>query len=807
MLKTDRSSALPRPTRDPWVWLLSGLALLLMFWTLGRIEGYLLADTVEYMDRAEAVAQGAQLDPSTMRSFAFSALLVPLFWLIDLVGAPNVWAVGLARLLVMAMGLVAIATVYRAGRARFGVRAGVIAGFVLAVNPVFLQFGVEPLSESAAMMGIAFALAAALGLDFSKPTNVAGAAQAADEDQAAAAHLAAVEKENGRRALCVGAWLGFAMLMGFKTIPIAGVVLLGLVVLARWRQRALWLVATSAFLFIAFCQCLLDWAVYGRFGGTLSAYLMENVGGLLAGLLIKLHGLGVPYAYDLAVGIYENLSAGEGGTVASNASNVTSIIRSTTSETWYFEHMSAAFLSVPFVLGVLVAVLVAVKKRRAITWLLIAVVALNLGLLSTKSSKSFRLLIPLLPAIALLAGNGLDVLLTGLRERLGLIGRAVGVVLGFWLIWGGLADGQAALARTNLTQYGSWWQATADLQRMADQAQSESKEATTDNAPWTFASAYHWAVRFRAQGALELIKLPHHMDRWDELNTEEREANLAVLGELDAFLAHLQILTQDPRILSLVNDRFQIMDIRYDAESFDDLGPLYVLVRRDLDVPHTTRTTPRTFFELYKDADPGAYQAALSNAHSVDFRSVPPEGVEGPTLQMVLLGYEAETGLADDQIVWLTLHWYIGEVADHNYTIVTRINDRDNRTTQSNSEPAHGVWRTSKLKPGWILQESMSFEASLDPDQFGGPDLRGDLIPTALYMAIVEYDHGTAEAPREAPIIIGGLNPYRPSGQNRILRRSEGMSGFSVDGYRWSPDALLQVGGFWLPVPPAAKLK
>ena len=101
----------------------------------------------------------------------------------------------------------------------------------------------------------------------------------------------------------------------------------------------------------------------------------------------------------------------------------------------------------------------------------------------------------------------------------------------------------------------------------------------------------------------------------------------------------------------------------------------------------------------------------------------------------------------------------------------------------------------------------MSFEASLDPDQFGGHDLRGDLIPTALYMAIVEYDHGTAEAPREAPIIIGGLNPYRPSGQNRILRRSEGMSGFSVDGYRWSTDALLQVGGFWLPVPPAAKLK
>ena len=801
MPKSVSAPALPRPTRDPWVWLLCGLALLLLLWTLGRIDGYLLADSVEYMDRAQAVAQGAQLDPSTMRSFAFSALLVPLFWVIDLVGAPSVWAVGLARLLVIAMGLVAIIVVYRAGRARFGVRAGVIAGFVLAVNPVFLQYGVEPLSESAAMMGIALALSAALGLDLSKPKTQAGAAQAADDDQAAAAHQAAVESANGRRALRVGAWLGFAMLMGFKTIPIAGVVLLGLVLMARWRQRAIWWLATSVFVFIALCQCLLDWAVYGRFGGSLGAYLMENVGGLLAGILVKLHGLGVPYAYDLAVRIYENLSAGEGGTVASNASNVTSMIRSTTSEMWYLENMSAAFLMVPFMLGVVVALLVAFKKKRTTTWLLIAVVGLNLVLLSTKSSKSFRLLIPLLPAVALLAGNGLDYLLTGLRERMGLIGRAVGIVLGFWLVWAGLADGQATLARTNLTQYGSWWQASADLQRLADAAHRDQAE---DAEPWTFASAYHWAVRFRAQGKLSLIKLPHHMDRWDELETNEREETLTALGELDAFLAHLQILTQDPRILSVVNERFQILDIRYDAATFDDLGPLYVLVRRDLEVPHATRKTPRTFFELHKDADPGAHQAALTNAHSVDFRRRQPEG---PTWQMVLLGYELETGLADDQLSWLTLHWFIGDTGGHDFTIVTRITDRDDRALDGNHKPANGVWTTDKLQAGWILEESMPIPMPLDPKVFGGADARGDAVPVRFWVAIAEFDEGTEDAPLATPVVVSGLNPFQPTGERPIQRRSEGKSGVSIDGYRWSPDGLFQVGGFWLPVPAAAKLK
>ena len=51
----------------------------LQFFAWSRLEGYQLADSVEYMDRAWAVARGEALDPSTIRSFAFSALLLPIF--------------------------------------------------------------------------------------------------------------------------------------------------------------------------------------------------------------------------------------------------------------------------------------------------------------------------------------------------------------------------------------------------------------------------------------------------------------------------------------------------------------------------------------------------------------------------------------------------------------------------------------------------------------------------------------------------------------------------------------------------------
>ena len=313
-------------------------------------------------------------------------------------------------------------------------------------------------------------------------------------------------------------------------------------------------------------------------------------------------------------------------------------------------------------------------------------------------------------------------------------------------------------------------------------------------------------MRFRAEEPLELVKLPHHMDRWGSLDADEREATLAAVEELDAFLAHLQILTQDPEILRRVNARFQIADIHFDFEAFEDLGPLYVLVRRDVALEPQGRRGPRTFFERLEGADPGAYQAALTGAHSVDFRRRQPDG---SAWQMVLLGYEVETGLAQNQLAWLTLHWYIGDAAGRSFDVVARVTDRDDRSYDFNHELAAGAHPSDTLAPGTILAESMAIPVPLDPTLFGGPDLRGDAVPVKLWLALAEYDRAPVDATPDAPPgpkrLVGGLNPFQPSGALPIDRRGEGPGGISKAGYRWSADGLFQVGGFWLPVPDAAR--
>ena len=738
----------------PLPWTLLALALVLQLITLGRIHGYLLADSVEYMDRALQVAQGGHLDPATVRSFAFSALLTPLFWLNALVGGPSGLAVGLVRALVMAMGLATIVVTTRMGSRLFGRRAGQIAGFVLAVNPTFLQFGVEPLSGSAASLAIVLALEAATCLPGRTTTLRAG--------------------------LVTGAWLGVALLMAFKTIPIAAVILGGLLVRGRLRERGLWLTSGAVFVLFGLAQCLLDKVVYGRFGGSLLSYLTENVGGVLADLLLKLHGLGVPGAYALAVRIYEDMSAAEPGSkVGATAENVAAVMQSATTRTWYLEHLTAEFLAWPLSLALIVGLFAAWRGRRRGARMLALLLLLNVGFLSIKSAKSYRLLLPLLPAAALLAGLGMDGLLGLVKHHAGQ-GLASVTLLGA-LVWA-LVAGQVTLGHTNLTKFGAWWSAVDEL----DQLASERGEA------WRYASAYHWAVSFRDASALELVKLPHHMDRWEYLDTEQREETLATLTGLDAFLAHLQILTQDPRALATINAEFEIQDILYDRSTFEELGPLYVLTRRD------QGTAGRTFFDLHEDADPGAFQATIQNAHSVDFRR---RQNDGPTLQLVLLGWDLETGLADGQLVWLTLHWYAGELGDHDFTIVTRLTDRDDRGLNGNHQLASGVWPTSQLEPGWILSESLAVPLPLDAEEFGGADARGDLIPASLWMGVTEFvvlEDGTVTQP-------SGLNPFQPSGNRPIQKPAESGARISQDGYRWSQDTLFGVAGFWLPVPEGAR--
>jgi hypothetical protein len=165
---------------------------------------------------------------------------------------------------------------------------------------------------------------------------------------------------------------------------------------------------------------------------------------------------------------------------------------------------------------------------------------------------------------------------------------------------------------------------------------------------------------------------------------------------------------------------------------------------------------------------------------------------------MVLLGYEVETGLAGGRHAWITYHWYAGPLSGHDYTVVDRITFGDHGTWQNNHRPTYGVHPTSTWREGQVVKESFLVDLPADPLSVGGDYCRGDLVPAKLWIAVSERD---AEGNS-----IGGLVPFRPSGAEPH-GRVRGPTGIeSTDGRLWSNDALFQVGGFWVPVPPGARV-
>jgi len=131
------------------------------------LEGYQLADSVEYMERARnlAIGQEVRVD-GAVRSFGFSLLLTPIFWVASLFGAES-WH-GLAwivRLLQMGLGLGLVIASARLAERVTGRPIGWAAAALVGANPVFLQYTVSPVSGVAAGLFIALALLAQQGVE------------------------------------------------------------------------------------------------------------------------------------------------------------------------------------------------------------------------------------------------------------------------------------------------------------------------------------------------------------------------------------------------------------------------------------------------------------------------------------------------------------------------------------------------------------------------------------------------------------------------------------------------------------------
>ncbi|QDU68601.1 ArnT family glycosyltransferase [Engelhardtia mirabilis] len=727
---------------DPWLVLVLALALAGQVLVWSQISGYRLADSAEYMERAFEVAQGRALDPSTMRSFAFSALLVPYFWVADLFGITDLRGVVHAiRATQMFFGLAAVLVVARMGARLFGRAGGLACGALLAVNPVFAQYTVTPLSASAAMLFVVL--------------GMAGMERASEPERATL-----------RRGLTTGLWFGGSILMAFQCIPVAAAFIAFAPLRRAWRRpgHLVGLVCGVAVMLLA--QATLDWWMFGTFASALQAYVVQNAGYIGANLLRQI-GL-----EDFAIKIYLAIDEAHAktGNVASTTQGVSMYPRD-----WYLTQLTSLCVVVPAAICAGVGVLRALRRPR---WILVAtlvVLAANVLVLSTKGSKSFRLWVPLLPLIALLAGGGWAWLFAGGGGALGRVRSSLGVLT---LALGSLLGARIVLD-TNLSQFSGYWKAMEIVNAHARPSRGEI----------VVGSAYHWAADFRAREGVRLLKLREHIDRWPNLDAEQRANLLAGFADLDWYVGHGQTLFQDPEILRAVNELFEVHAVLDDRETYEDLQPIYVLKRR------TGDPDARTFFEVFTDTAggqpnfPPLYQSRIQHPRSVRYRR---PDADGTVSEMVFLGFDVDPSMVDGQQAWVTYHWYAGPLHGRRYQIIDSLTDRRGGGFFNNHEPGMGACPTTEWSEGSIVRESFLTRIAPDPWSFGGAYRRGELMPVDLWIAVVEIDAAGEQ--------IGGLNPHLPSTAGPISRVPGPGGWASLNGHRWSPQAQLQVGGFWMPV-------
>ena len=395
------------------------LAVALQAWAWHRLSGYQLADSVEFMDRAYAVARGETLDTTgAVRSFGFSTLLLPFFAIAEAIDLdPMRWAVHAVRVFQMLLGLGLVFTCMRIGWRLAGRRAGWWSGIFVATNPVFLQYSVDPVS------GIAAAFFTALAL------NVL------------------IERRSSATSLGGGLLLGAAFMMAYQTLLIA-VPLLGFVVLRdRWSARRTWL-AASLGLGLAVCgQVGLDKLTYDHWGLSVSTYLVENTGGVLFTFLAFL-GLGES---DWVRELYAEYI----GTMSPDATVTEGAERRNLQSPFYYLLNLPQMLVWPALLCGALGVARTFARRGWKSLVLLAVLALNVAVMSHKGSKSFRLWLPLLPFIAPLCAYGLAWLGGFGMPRPGRWRRATIAVLAVAAILVGLST----LDALNTRRYGAYWAA------------------------------------------------------------------------------------------------------------------------------------------------------------------------------------------------------------------------------------------------------------------------------------------------------------------------------------------------------------
>ncbi len=810
------------PTTRPlprWgLWVLALLAIGLQCNTWQNMDGYQLADSVEYMERAQAVVHSETvIDSRQIRSFGYSAILTPIFFFTDLLGYHNAGGVVvLCRLLQMGIGLWLGWICFRLGDALGGAWTGFMAAFVLITNPVFLRFTVSPVA------GISAAVCVGMGA------------------------LMLFEPREKRRGFRAGLWLGLALLMAYKTIPITAVLVL--LVILRERRHCFQILGPMAvsFVFAIVVQVTLDKVAYGVWGASLLAYLGENVFAILARIAIE---IGQPqWADSLYLWYYSD--------VFTDPLPANRVVTDLQEPGWYWQNLTT-FAVFP------VAVMAGLGCARALcagSWkssLLLVTAVLNVYLFSQKGSKEFRLWLPLLPILASLAGWGFDGLLEACRRRRfkqTLLTLTAGSVL--WL---------SLQAQIETGQFGGFWRAMAFVEEQIEGGYEpipllvdhyiDADEHARNRGRVRVGCSYHWSVFGREGIKTHLIKLPNQLDGWAHLPPEVQTSEvLPAIERLDWLILHQPILVAPGHALLtyFINDRFTIEAAFWDPAVEKSMGPILVLRRkRDrgfdpmrptlFDMVNGPRTLPArsvfdVLFQFLTLRNPAGRRALTHwTAEAVRRRLGFNETIRlvRPGLQedLWVLGSTYET-LPGDGLGWLSLYLFTWSPLQANYDFVHELTTLDASpeapSWTSAHLPVYGVSPTSDWAPGTLIRESWPVIASADHlewEQLGAPvgsnQRRGQVMglehwfqAATFYFAcplcgtevsgdpLASHDCDGIEwsGPGGEVLISGQLKRGDFTGPLPVRERPLDQLGAPEREWRWSESGKDRLGRFWAPV-------
>lgn len=711
--------------RDPAVqWLLVvALILQLASWWLQR--GYPLADAVEFMDRARAWVAGEPVsDARTVRSFAFSGLFVPPFLIARTSGLEDLRPILLiAQLLEVALALGLVLACARLGERVAGRSAGLAVGCIVAMNPLVLQYGVQPIS------GIAGALCIALGLD------------------------RLILRGTRRDGWVGGLWLGLAFLVAYQSLLISLAILVVLVARDRWTQRWSWLGLCGGLAVCMALQLCLDRLVYGEWQGSLWRYLLENVGYLIVRLLVD---LGLTRA---AGELYDQISALRGHELERDESVTHATMRFGAS--WYL--LNAPRFFVWPLLGILaVGVGRALVKPRWTSTLALIVLAIALFVMAKKGDKSLRLCLPLLPLCVPFFASAWS----SCAERVSLRWLArIALFAALPLSW-------FALANSRPSAHAAYWDAADWINAQAGEQGSAKRMLC--------ASAYDWAVFLRLSPRIERVKLADTLDRWKSLDEAQRAQIELQLDSLDWLILHQPLLASQPGLIEALASRFRVAAAFYDEDRGPDLGAVLVLRR-------AASGGQRLFEYTASPAEP-------RYARRLEFRATP------DARPLCLLGFDLAS-LPGTGWWWITYHWELPDVLPA-LEVRDRVTSPDDKNTWQND---HALGRGTSV--GGIAERFLSEGFLFVPSAveqtgkprfrpMGGDYRRGDLLPLRAWIEVFDPATGVP------------MQVYRANESAPLLHEFQDATWkWSADGYRFSVDGLVQVGGFFLPVHPRAQAK